>query len=85
MRLLSSILKALRPAAKPAPPPKVAGVFAPPYAPAGWWHDDPAEQLRNYRSWVYAAVNAIAQEAARQRPFLYLLFPFGDSCRHREA
>ena len=72
MRLLSSILKALRPGrAKPTPPPKIAGVFAPPYAPAGWWHDDPAEQLRNYRSWVYAAVNAIAQEAARQKPFLY--------------
>ena len=64
MRLLSSILKALRPGAKPAPPPKVAGVFAPPYAPAGWWHDDPAEQLRNYRSWVYAAVNAIEPSEA---------------------
>ena len=42
-----------------------------PIPAAGWWHDDPAEQLRNYRSWVYAAVNAIAQEVARQRPFLY--------------
>jgi HK97 family phage portal protein len=39
--------------------------------PAGWWRDDPTEQLRNYQSWVYAAVNAIAQEAARQRPFVY--------------
>jgi phage portal protein BeeE len=28
--------------------------------------------LRNYQSWVYAAVNAIAQEVARQRPFIYL-------------
>src|SRR4051794_20778966 len=72
MSLLTRILKAL----KPAPPklplsPRAAAVFAPPYPAAGWWHDDPAEQLRNYRSWVYAAVNAIAQETARHRPFLY--------------
>ena len=40
--------------------------------PAGWWRDDHVEQLRNYQSWVYAAVNAIAQEVARQRPFLFL-------------
>ena len=40
--------------------------------PAGWWRDDHVEQLRNYQSWVYAAVNAIAQEVARQRPFVYL-------------
>jgi len=40
--------------------------------PAGWWREDAVEQLRNYQSWVYAAVNAIAQEVARQRPFLYL-------------
>ncbi len=40
--------------------------------PAGWWRDDHVEQLRNYQSWVYAAVNAIAQEVARQRPFLYV-------------
>jgi len=72
MRPFSTILKALRPAAPKAAPPKVGGLFAPPHGPAaGWWGDDPAEQLRNYRSWVYAAVNAIAQEAARQRPFLY--------------
>ena len=72
MSLLTRFLKALRPATPKPPPPRVAGVFAPPYPAAGWWHDDPAEQLRNYRSWVYAAVNAIAQEAARHRPFLYL-------------
>ncbi|MGL4422066.1 MAG: phage portal protein [Gemmataceae bacterium] len=41
-----------------------------PQLTAGWWRDDPAEQLRQYQSWVYAAVNAIAQEVARQRPFL---------------
>src|SRR5262245_2306949 len=40
--------------------------------PAGWWRDDHVEQLRNYQSWVYAAVSAIAQEVARQRPFLFL-------------
>src|SRR5204862_5485927 len=39
--------------------------------PAGWWRNDHVEQLRNYQSWVYAAVNAIAQEVARQRPYLY--------------
>ena len=66
-----SAFKALRPAPPKAPPRRVSAVFAPPYPAAGWWHDDPAEQLRNYRSWVYAAVNAIAQEAARQKPFLY--------------
>src|SRR6476619_7790663 len=38
----------------------------------GWWRDDHVEQLRNYQSWVYAAVNAIAQEVARQRPFLFV-------------
>src|SRR5438105_10097146 len=72
MRLLDSIRKALRPAVAKPTAPKVAGLFAPPYGPPpGWWKDDPAEQLRNYRSWVYAAVNAIAQEAARHKPFLY--------------
>lgn len=72
MRLLANILKALRPTPAKAAPPKLGPLFAPPYAPpAGWWRDDPAEQLRNYRSWVYAAVNAIAQEAARHRPLLF--------------
>ncbi len=72
MRLLASFLKALRPTPAKAAPPKLGPLFAPPYAPpAGWWRDDPAEQLRNYRSWVYAAVNAIAQEAARHRPLLF--------------
>ena len=51
---------------------RAAALFAPPYPPAGWWKADPAEQLRNYSSWVYAAVNAIAQEVARQKPFLYV-------------
>ena len=49
-----------------------AGVFGPTAPPAGWWRDDHVEQLRNYQSWVYAAVNAIAQEVARQRPFLFV-------------
>jgi HK97 family phage portal protein len=48
------------------------GVFAPAARPAGWWREDHIEQLRNYQSWVYAAVNAIAQEVARQRPFLFV-------------
>ena len=72
MSFVSRLFKALRPAPPKAPPPRIASVFAPPYPAGGWWHDDPAEQLRNYRSWVYAAVNAIAQEAARHKPFLYL-------------
>ncbi|MEZ6143552.1 MAG: phage portal protein [Zavarzinella sp.] len=33
---------------------------------------DTTTQLRNYQSWVYAAVNAIAQEIAKQRPYLYV-------------
>lgn len=73
MTLLSrvrALTKHWRPA-KPAPA-RAAALFAgPPYAPAGWWRDDPAEQVRNFQSWVYAAVHAIAQEAARQRPHLY--------------
>lgn len=65
---LRAAWKALRP--KPAAP-RIASVLAAPFAPsAGWWRDDAAEQLRNYQSWVYAAVNAIGQEIARQRPFL---------------
>jgi HK97 family phage portal protein len=49
----------------------IGGLFAAPMRPAGWWRDDRVEQLRNYQSWVYAAVNAIAQEVAQQHPFLY--------------
>ena len=42
--------------------PKIAGLFAAPPAarPAGWWRNDHVEQLRNYTSWVYAAVNAFS-------------------------
>ncbi len=70
LQRLTGVFKHLR--AKPAAPDRVTALFAPPFAPSGgWWHDDPTEQLRNYRSWVYAAVNAIAQEVARQRPYLY--------------
>ena len=53
-------------------PPARTGAPALAGRPAGWWRDDHVEQLRNYQSWVYAAVNAIAQEVARQRPFLFL-------------
>lgn len=60
-------------AAKPAPEPRLGNVFAGPASrPAGWWRDDHVEQLRNYQSWVYAAVNGIAQEVARQRPFVFV-------------
>src|SRR5215216_3829758 len=71
MSLLTRVLKALKPAQAAAP--RVAGLFAGPPAarPAGWWRDDHVEQLRHYSSWVYAAVNAIAQEVARQRPTFY--------------
>jgi len=54
--------------AKVALAPMFANV---PARQAGWWRDDAVEQLRNYQSWVYAAVNAIAQEVAQQRPLLY--------------
>jgi hypothetical protein len=42
---------------------RMAEVFAAPSVsrPAGWWRDDQVEQLRNYQSWVYAAVNAIGR------------------------
>src|SRR5436309_11759402 len=58
--------------AKPADT-RIAELFAAPYqlGQPGWWRDDHTEQLRNYQSWVYAAVNAIAQEVAKQRPLLY--------------
>ncbi len=68
---LREFVKTLRPAPPKPAPPRVGAVFAPPFAAAGWWQSDPAEQLRNYTSWVYTAVNAIAQEVARQRPHLY--------------
>ena len=50
--------------------------------PAGWWRDDTVEQLRNYQSWVYAAVNAIAQEVARQRPFHFVNTGQADRLRY---
>src|SRR3989440_9705505 len=66
-------LKRAAPAA-PRPAERIAELFAAPYqlGQPGWWRNDPTEQLRNYQSWVYAAVNAIAQEVAMQRPFLYV-------------
>src|SRR5207244_2292232 len=55
------------------PAARVAELFAGPalLRQPGWWRDDHTEQLRNYQSWVYAAVNAIAQEVAMQQPFCY--------------
>lgn len=71
----AAVLKALRPPPDSTVPPRVGAVFSPPgpgaYLASGWWRDDPAEQVRQYQSWVYAAVNAIAQEVARQKPFLF--------------
>jgi HK97 family phage portal protein len=68
------LVKALRGAAPKLAPSRMATLFAPPTIPAfaGFWRNDPTEQLRNYQSWVYAAVNAIGQEVARQKPFLFL-------------
>jgi HK97 family phage portal protein len=72
MRILNAISAWTQSLRKPPVP--AATMFRPvgPYAPhAGWWRDDPTEQLRHYTSWVYAAVNAIAQEVARQTPTAY--------------
>ena len=72
---LDGALKALRtrPTSAAQAPPRLGNLLAPAYAPAaGWWRDDPTEQLRQYQSWVYAAVNAIGQEVARQRPYLFV-------------
>lgn len=74
MPLLSRLGAWFKQRRAPAPPsvPRIVAALTPPYTPAGgWWQDDPTEQLRNYRSWVYAAVNAIAQEVARQKPYLF--------------
>lgn len=38
---------------------------------SGWWQENPTEQIRNFRSWVYVAVHAIAQEAARYQPRVF--------------
>ncbi len=71
---LRTVFSALRnKASSAATGANIRSIFALPYGPpAGWWRDDATEQLRNYQSWVYAAVNAIAQEVARQRPQVYL-------------
>ncbi len=70
---IATVVKALRTAAEKPVAPKIASLFAGSFGPAaGWWRDDPAEQLRNYQSWVYAAVNAVAQEVAKQKPYLFL-------------
>jgi HK97 family phage portal protein len=55
------------------PARRMAGLLAGPSActAPGWWRDDHTEQLRHYQSWVYAAVNAIAQEVALHQPFFY--------------
>ena len=39
-----------------------------PLPQGGWWQDNSLEQVRHFRSWVYVAVHAIAQEAARYQP-----------------
>jgi hypothetical protein len=50
-------IKAAMTSAKRAPAARFTSLVAA-AAPPGWWRDDPTEQLRNYSSWVYAAVNA---------------------------
>ncbi len=72
MSLLSRVTSVFKRRAD-APAATLTGLFAGPSLsrPAGWWRDDQVEQLRNYQSWVYAAVNAIAQEVAHQRPFVF--------------
>lgn len=66
------MVKQLWPGLSKTAPARVAALFAgPPYALAGWWRDDPTAQIQQFQSWVYVAVNAIAQEAAGQRPHVY--------------
>jgi HK97 family phage portal protein len=73
MTLLARLAAIVKARPLPPPPAKMAAVLAGPPAPAaGWWRDDAGEQLRHYQSWVYAAVNAVAQEVARQRPFAFV-------------
>lgn len=65
LRRLFTRTKIRQPAARLLPS------LATPYTPAaGWWRDDPAEQLRHSQSWVYAAVTAVAQEVAKQVPLV---------------
>ena len=43
------VLKSLRAKPMPATPSRIGALFTPLYAPAaGWWRDDPTEQLRQY-------------------------------------
>ena len=73
MHRLGAWLKApATPNTRPVTGSGTPGFFAPPYPTGGWWKNDATEQLRNYSSWVYAAVNAIAQETARQKPYLFI-------------
>ncbi len=65
------MLRRLFARAKAQPAARLLPTLAPPYSPpAGWWRDDPTEQLRNNRSWVYVAVTAVAQEVAKQVPLV---------------
>ena len=57
------------------PPMAFAAPFGRPFdigpgTPLSWWRDSPAEQVRQFQSWVYAAVTSVAQEVAKQRPIL---------------
>lgn len=68
---LGAAAKALRTPPAQSRPPNVFGPAGPGFTTSsGWWRDDPAEQVRQFQSWVYAAVNAVGQEVARQRPQL---------------
>ena len=64
MSLLTRVLSAwkqLRTTGR-SPAARLTTLFATPSTarPAGWWRNDHVEQLRNYTSWVYAAVNAFS-------------------------
>ena len=73
MSLLSRFADRVR--TKSRPPAAFAAPFARPLdigsgSPTGWWRDSPAEQVRQFQSWVYAAVTCVAQEVAKQSPVL---------------
>ena len=73
MSVLSRLKELVK--AKSRPPAAFAAPFAArldigPGSPTGWWRDSPAEQVRQFQSWVYAAVTCVAQEVAQQTPLL---------------
>lgn len=70
MKWIDRIRRKLAPR-KTAPPRFAAVVPAWTHARPAAWSDDPVEQVRHYRHWVYAAVQAIAFHIAGARMALY--------------